>query len=400
MIDPGYWERLWKDGKLELEVTLKFDVEFPAAEEEEINHHRVLRNRNDDLDHDREISSSPLKNLFPGSESEPKKELGFGSVNTSEAQKSELVKLIEQIISLNHPNSVQLCSEGIGGTYFIHDPKKENKRIAVFKPIDEEPGAENNPKGQVCEPLLPPGGGALREVAAYLLDHQHFAGVPETHLLSSPLQHPSFKTPKIGSIQKYVENIETHDMSSSRFSVEDVHKIGILDIRLMNMDRNEENFLIQLQKDDPKNPKLIPIDHSYILPPDLSFVWFEWLHWKQAKQPFHKTHLEYIESLDIKKDTEILRNLGIFQKESIRTMKISTTFLKIAALKFGYNLFQIGQFISRKKLTEESDLEKIVKKTQTLVLLEEREKTDENDDEKFIEVLSKVITEELQNKVQ
>jgi len=123
-------------------------------------------------------------------------------------------------------------------------------------------------------------------------------------------------------------------------------------------------------------------------------VWFEWLHWKQAKQPFQKDHLEYIESLDIEKDAEILRNLG-FEKEAIRTMKISTTFLKIAALKFGYNLFQIGQIISRKKLTEESDLEKMVKRTENLVLEEEK-----RNEEKFMEVLSKVITEELQNKVQ
>jgi len=190
----------------------------------------------------------------------------------------------------------------------------------------------------------------------------------------------------MGSIQKYVENIENHDMSSARFTVEDVHKIGIFDVRLMNMDRNEENFLIQLKKD---STKLIPIDHSYILPPDLSFVWFEWLHWKQAKQPFQKSHLDYIESLDIHKDSAILHNLG-FSKEAIKTMMISTTFLKIAALKFGYNLFQIGSIVSRKKLTEESELEKMVQKAESLV--EEKEK--------FLEVLSKIIIEELQNKAQ
>jgi len=369
MIEPGYWDRLWKDGRLVLEVTLKFDVEFSAAEEEQ---KRLLSYHND------RAKNSPKQ----FAESELKKEPVIRSED--EPQKPELVKLIEHIFSLNNPNSVQLCSEGIGGTYFIHD--SQNHKIAVFKPTDEEPGAQFNPKGLVTEPLLPPGGGAQREVAAYLLDHQHFAGVPETYFLSHPIKHSSFKTPKMGSIQKYVENIENHDMSSSRFTVEDVHKIGIFDVRLMNMDRNEENFLIQLKKD---STKLIPIDHSYILPPDLSFVWFEWLHWKQAKQPFQKSHLDYIESLDIHKDSAILHNLG-FSKEAIKTMMISTTFLKIAALKFGYNLFQIGSIVSRKKLTEESELEKMVQKAESLV--EEKEK--------FLEVLSKIIIEELQNKAQ
>jgi len=336
-------------------------------------------------------NSTPKQNLLPAPEPErkpePKKEIGTPSEN-----EPELVKLIEHIFSLNNPNSIQLCTEGIGGTYFIHN--SQNQKIAVFKPSDEEPGAEFNPKGQISEPLLPPGGGAQREVAAYLLDHQHFAGVPETYFLSSPIKHPNFKTPKMGSLQKYVENIENHDMSSSRFTVEDVHKIGIFDVRLMNMDRNEENFLIQVKKDE-KSPRLIPIDHSYILPPDLSFVWFEWLHWKQAKEPFLKNHLDYIAALDIHKDAAILHNLG-FKKEEIKTMMICTIFLKISALKFGYNLFQIGSIVSRKKLTEESELEKMVRRAESLVQVEEAEA----EEEKFLEVLSKIIIEELQNKIQ
>ena len=37
--------------------------------------------------------------------------------------------------------------EGSGGTYFLHDARKA--KIAVFKPADEEPYAENNPRGYV-----------------------------------------------------------------------------------------------------------------------------------------------------------------------------------------------------------------------------------------------------------
>jgi hypothetical protein len=295
--------------------------------------------------------------------------------------KPELVNRVEQILSANRKDSVQLCSEGIGGTYFIHN--EQGQKLAVFKPTDEEPGAEFNPKDPQPNPLLPPGGGSIREVAAYILDNG-FAGVPETYLLSG-VKHCAFNSPhpKSGSLQRYIENLENHEMSSSRFTVEDVHKIGILDIRLFNMDRNSENYLIL----NSVNPKLVPIDHSYILPPSLSFVWFDWLHWKQAKQPFSKEHLNYIDNLDIHRDSVSLERLG-FEPESIRTMKITTTVLKIGAVKFGYNLFQIGSILSRKNLTEQSLLEKMVAKAESLT----------TSPDQFLDVLAKVITEELQKK--
>ena len=35
------------------------------------------------------------------------------------------------------------------------------------------------------------------------------------------------------------------DYGSSLFSIEEVHKIAILDIRILNCDRNEENILVK-----------------------------------------------------------------------------------------------------------------------------------------------------------
>ena len=37
---------------------------------------------------------------------------------------------------------------------------------------------------------------------------------------------------------------------ASIFPVEEVHKIAILDIRILNCDRNDENILVQLNKKD------------------------------------------------------------------------------------------------------------------------------------------------------
>lgn len=98
-----------------------------------------------------------------------------------------------------------LAPDGSGGSYFLSDARK--KRVGVFKPADEEPFAENNPRGYVphdnssspgenCGEWLRqgirPGELCLREVAAYLLDHDGFSGVPMTTLAEA--RHPALHT--------------------------------------------------------------------------------------------------------------------------------------------------------------------------------------------------------------
>jgi len=252
----------------------------------------------------------------------------------------------------------------------------------------------------ISNPLLPPGGGAKREIAAYILD-RGFAGVPQTVYLNNVThnifsQNGKGKT-KSGSLQRFTKNIgDSGSMGASRFSIEDVHKIGILDIRLFNMDRNSENLLVQ-KTTDPKTKSpiysLIPIDHTYILPPTLDSAWFEWQHWKQSKEPFSKSHLEYIQSLDINRDAEILRSLD-FNPDSIRTMKICTTLLKTGA-EHGLTLFEIASMISRKIRTKPSQLELIVKQTEEDL----KKYPDETiDDDAFLNVLKKLIISAIADK--
>lgn len=137
---------------------------------------------------------------------------------------------------------------------------------------------------------------AMREVAAYLLDHDHFAKVPHTVLVRA--QHPilHYNIPaataaangsnsssstlgdadsmdtssggggapsatsslsgggaaapgamKLGSLQEFVYHIaDTSEMGTQRLSKRDVHHIGILDIRLFNTDRHAGNMLVRL----------------------------------------------------------------------------------------------------------------------------------------------------------
>lgn len=263
---------------------------------------------------------------------------------------------------------VRLSPTGLGGTYYLYN--KDYHSLAVFKVADEELGAVNNPKGILeCVPLITPGVGFLREIAAWLLDKDGRAGVPETHFFSVESTHPSFKysddTIKYGSLQKFIPNIgNAESISSSYFLTSDVHNIGILDLRIYNLDRNLENLLVTVQKteDDKKVYRLVPIDHGSSLPPSLGDTFFEWLYWSQAKEPFSQDELNYISSIDIQKDAIILYNLG-FPNDCIRTMKISTTWLKYGAEE-GLNLFEIGYFACRPNQSKPSFLERIVVKAE------------------------------------
>jgi len=164
--------------------------------------------------------------------------------------------------------SPTLCEVGVGGTYFMKD--SYNRRIGVFKPHDEEMGCLNNPKGFTpnksdgfmdCSRSRGVVGGeaAFRECAAYILDHEHFSGVPATDLVAcnypcfnnSPSSIPLImeENIKIGSFQEFKEHdFDAEDISplkAARFPVNEVHKIALLDIRLFNTDRHGGNILVR-----------------------------------------------------------------------------------------------------------------------------------------------------------
>lgn len=115
----------------------------------------------------------------------------------------------------------------------------------------------------------------------------------------------------VGSLQVYTShNCSAEDVACSLFSVDQVHRIGLLDVRLLNKDRHVGNILLNyghLKGEDKM--KLIPIDHGLCLPTvhemvdgfNLSFM-FAWMDWPQAKEPFTKETITYIKHLDIDQD--------------------------------------------------------------------------------------------------
>jgi hypothetical protein len=286
--------------------------------------------------------------------------------------------------------SAELCDEGINGTYFMKD--KDGEIIAVFKPQDEE--GKGSPKPQEKEEIIDrgivEGEGALREVAAYLLDRDHFSGVPETLLVEIPHFKIGGKDvgTKTGSLQQFVQNDgASWDMGPGRFPVHEVHKIGVLDLRIFNNDRHGGNIL--LREGPEGNYELIPIDHGLSLSPTLQHGTFEWMMWPQAKQPFDEDTKKYIRNIDVEADAQLLNALRV-RPECITTMKITTTLMKKAAAA-GLSLYDIGNMASRTVLEDPSELEKMIDRA--------REQVSEQDENAFLDALWIIMDDVIASKI-
>ncbi|KZV15080.1 phosphatidylinositol 4-kinase gamma 4-like [Dorcoceras hygrometricum] len=271
-------------------------------------------------------------------------------------------------------------SEGTGGAYFMLDPSG-TKYLSVFKPIDEEPMAVNNPRGlplsedgEGLKKGTRVGEGALRECAVYLLDHpmsgrrsftgelMGFAGVPPTvyvKCLHSGFNHPDGVSVKTGSLQMFMENDGScEDMGPSAFPVKEVHKIAVLDMRMANADRHAGNILVS--KGEDGQTVLIPIDHGYCLPYSFEDCTFDWLYWPQARQPFSAETVEYIRSMDAETDMALLKFYGWdLPLECARVLRISTMLLKKGTEK-GLTPFAIGSMMCRETVRKESVIEEII----------------------------------------
>ena len=72
------------------------------------------------------------------------------------------------------------------------------------------------------------------------------------------------------------------NFSSSLFSADEIHKIAVLDLRLLNLDRNACNILVQNSVDTASGKpykRLVPIDHGLTIPDSLAIQSFDlaWL---------------------------------------------------------------------------------------------------------------------------
>jgi len=334
----------------------------------------------------------------------------------------------------------ELCKEGVGGTYFMLD--EHGNYVGIFKPEDEEPYNVNNPKGfrprrgsdiGMKQGILV-GEASIRECIAYLLDHEHFSGVPPTDLvvcqhssfnpndnmLSRPQQesfeHDNSVTHlrvagikvknkiKLGSLQKYKRHDgDAEDASRtliSRFPVEEVHKIAVLDLRLFNTDRHGGNILHREKVDDlgVVTVELIPIDHGFTIPSEFAGdTWFEWLWYPQAKVHMSDKTKSYVQSLDIEKDIALLRKRfgKTIRKEHCRILRICDMLLKKGVEK-NLTPWQIGNVLCRTDLQKPSVLEDLF--AEALVCTDAitaAVSNDESDDRIFLDKLSQLVDKHL-----
>jgi len=234
-----------------------------------------------------------------------------------------VVDLVRKVDVFRKPESIE---DGCGTVYKLRD--YSNNELAIFKP--EEP---ENPRAP------------WNELAAYLLDNG-VAGVPATGLVNLPIANGDSITgkEKFGSIQEYLPETESAaDYGTGVFNVDDVHRIGVLDIRIMNCDRHSGNMLFC-----EKTKRLVPIDHGLCFPSaftEMGNASFDWLLFPQAKKPFSAETLAQIEAIDLERDLEVLHELGMCE-EQLLTVLMSTTVLKLGA-RLGKTLYEIGTMVQR-----------------------------------------------------
>ncbi|KAI9096786.1 hypothetical protein K1719_025965 [Acacia pycnantha] len=327
----------------------------------------------------------------------------------------ELIKATSQ--GLERGNKPIRSSEGSGGAYLMQD-SSGSKYVSVFKPIDEEPMAVNNPRGlpvsvngEGLKKGTRVGLGALREVAAYILDHprngprtsscnneeEGFAGVPPTAMVKC--LHKGFHHPKeckydsgdikIGSLQMFMKNIGScEDMGPLAFPVEEVHKISVLDIRLANADRHAGNILVSQDGEDGRIV-LIPIDHGYCLPETFEDCTFDWLYWSQAQEPYSAETIDYIKSLDAEADIKLLKFHGWdLPAKCAQILRISTMLLKKGCER-GLTPFSIGSILCRETLKKKSVIEQIVEKA------EEEAALAGSSEDAFLDAVSELIDDHI-----
>jgi hypothetical protein len=153
---------------------------------------------------------------------------------------------------------------------------------------------------------------------------------------------------------------------------------------MLNLDRNECNILVTRQPRDANDlesslssqsnlskeyeRKLIPIDHGLSIPDTLEIQSWDlvWLSYSQASEPFSEKSLQYIRSIDIMSDIELLEKTFKFRPKCLRNMRISATLLQKGA-EAGLTLQQIGEILCRPDDDDEqpSILEQIVKRART-----------------------------------
>jgi hypothetical protein len=271
----------------------------------------------------------------------------------------------EQLSSLN-VSQLSVPLESISRTDSYRDESIKNMQLLKSNKKGKNIGLPSVRKGIYSGEL------ASREVAAYLLDNKGIHCVPPTCMIEidgSLFQNKDIDqfppANKKGSCQKFISNNGVaSNINYSKFSSYEVQKIAILDLRILNCDRNEANILFKRQPNS-EMVELVPIDHGLSLPDTLEVYERDliWTSWPQAFEPIAPNLLEYIISLNPKEDFNKLKNNLNIRSVCLRNFRIAEIFLIKCAQK-GLSLGRIGKIMYRKNEEARSSLEKIIEQTE------------------------------------
>lgn len=342
----------------------------------------------------------------------PKQASRFGSLlPLSRPKGGNAKKMVERILSgFNRQLVPKPTPEGLSGSYFLRDRFRNS--VAIFKPRLEEPFAPQNPKGldgrldtSIHASNIMSGRLYLREAAAYLLDEGRLFGVPETFLAvvdhpffgekqKSPPSFPGFKIEtssqeklgvnqdfhktnvnlssgksRIGSVQRMVPNNGCiSNISVSKISNYEVQKIAVLDMRILNADRNDGNILFRRRSS--KQIELIPIDHGMSLGSKLSIKASEvvWTGFPQIRGPLDARLEEFILELEPEETVKRLSENLDLRPETLSMLAYAEYFLKIC-VKRGLRLDEMAQIYYRQGDEEvPSHLERLIESVEFLSL--------------------------------
>lgn len=248
------------------------------------------------------------------------------------------------------PRLRPVAQDCAGGTYLVEDAAT-GAPVGVFKPSDEEPATEGNPKGVTSQEELgkagfQPGEMWRREIAAYAVD-QGLAGVPETVEFTTGGQK--------GSLQAFRRSLgESWDFLPGKFTAECVRRVALLDLVILNCDRHGGNMLVSEEGDG-----LIPIDHGLCFPSSLEDLDFEWQYWPQSSTPFDAEERRWAAALPAGVElSAALQRMGI-DTASADLAGCAAAVLKVG-VETGRTARALASFWRREQLGEPSSLECLI----------------------------------------
>lgn len=138
----------------------------------------------------------------------------------------------------------------------------------------------------------------------------------------------------------------------------------MLDLRILNCDRNESNIIFRRNLED-NSIQLYPIDHGLALPDTLELYDTDlcWLSWQQTRKLLRPELRQLVEDMDPERDYYMMRSkLGI-REACLRNFRFAETFIK-KCVQHQMSLFTIAQLMYRSDEEAHSPFQRVAEQAE------------------------------------